>query len=575
MTGAGSLCAFGCGACKARRCAFVTDQSRGSGADNTGIRLMSTRKSSKFSQGPRVARRDASALCVPLRGPQGVSKSFLDMATQSRGQGNAWWEDALKYAQSAYEYTQSPEAAAAMEVGKKLWPHVQNYGRKILGAIGIGSRVPRAQEVAKLIVAEAKEEKKLASAVKAARMGPKPYKNLMKTARTRGHESEGCEPLTSLTAPSGGWAKGAIMFQQRINPLVMGPQLKRCARMAELYRLGGTFECSCGAGTDTVGSFAAFVKYDARDGSISATNYDITQALATDGCKTLRVYEDMKVPIRTSNEPSRLFVDTDAGQERFTDVGTFYMVALQPIPEGTELGIVYFRWRLWTQIPNDEDSNPGGSAHVATVVSTAGMLVSNMAANVVSAAYVQPGSNIELRASQIVRAPPMHGRLTVAMTSTTALSPTSSHLFTLTPTDSSITVYTDVAKNFYLPSSDSKMVVESVFFSCSCDTWITFTPGADLTGSCSLRFWLNAMDFGPYSTSFTAFRRMEAAVMRAQAQQAAVERMMQGACRYSAPSASVQSSSSSLLASSTSSSSSSFARALTGAQEDYVLVRRA
>lgn len=508
---------------------------------------------------------DVSALKRSLAGPTG-NASFMQMAMGNQAKGaNLSWEEAIEWAQRAYAFSKNPEASTAVELGKRLWPHVQKYGRKVLEYLGLGGSSPAAViggMASKMEGKEVKIERKL----EAARFASKPFKNLARALSMRGRShATGCEPLGSIICPATGYKQGDVIAKWAISPMKLPcPKLKRVARSAELYHLSGTFKCSLGAGTDVPGTIAAFIDYDPKD-TVGDNSYNINQALAHEGCKTLKVFEDMSVSIRPSNEPQRLYVDAESGQERFTDVGTFYMIALQSIPATTELGVVYFDWVIDLEIPQEDDSNPGGAAYYASASATQGLATNDIAKSLASG--VKAGSDLEVQlvtSSNTLKFPPGNYRITVDMSSGSSIMAAGSHIIDATSTDSACAIYTDPALNAFCVRTVSPYeVMQSTFLSCSASWLLSFTPDAALAGSCGVRLWVNAVDFGPYATSFRSFLRLESQFVAAKKQQQLLERMRDAPVMVASASSS-----------STSSSSSASMSSAASLNEGYYMVRR-
>lgn len=237
-------------------------------------------------------------------------------------------------------------------------PLVNKVERKFRSALGYPDSAERAAIV--------KEEKKeiIKEAIKT---GSRKIQNISRVPRVlrsnaKVLEETGCEPLKLLTTGSG-WESGKFIYSCKINPTTMDcPKLKRVAKGWEKYSLSGEFKLKGGAGTDVPGTYIMYIDYDPDDNpdQTSTGQINVQRAMSHKPTASGAAFDEAVLAIKRANEPGLLYLDNDATEERFTSVGTFYMVCVTPFPASVTLGMLYFNWRIKMEIPQEDPGVPTG-----------------------------------------------------------------------------------------------------------------------------------------------------------------------------------------------------------------------
>jgi hypothetical protein len=285
------------------------------------------------------------------------------------GDTNGMFDDLLGWASlipGAGKYVDMINGARKTSLGQK----VEDFAKSKLGRyFGEGN------EVAKVIAqVEKKEEKKIVK--EAIKTGSRKIANITRLPRVlrsgKTFEETGCEPLQLMETKTG-WATGQFVYSTKINPTKMNcPKLKRAAKGFELYHLSGSFKLKGGAGTEVPGTYIMYIDYDPMDSPDITTSgqANVQRAMSHKPTASGAAFDEAVLHIRTTNEPGRLYLDNDSNEERFTDVGTFYIVCVSPFPANVTLGMLYFDWHLTMSIPQEDPGVPTGDAWMATFSGT-------------------------------------------------------------------------------------------------------------------------------------------------------------------------------------------------------------
>jgi hypothetical protein len=115
-----------------------------------------------------------------------------------------------------------------------------------------------------------------------------------------------------------------------------------------------------------------YIDYDPMDApdQTSVGEANVQRALSHKPTASGNAFEEATLALRVSNEPGRLYLDNDSNEERFTTVGTLYIVCMAPFAANVTLGQLFFDWTIRMTIPQEDPGVPSGDAFAATFSGT-------------------------------------------------------------------------------------------------------------------------------------------------------------------------------------------------------------
>lgn len=331
------------------------------------------------------------------------------------------------------------------------------------------------------------------------------------TSQTRDTRTiSGCDLLTAITAPGGGFALGTVLFTTLINPAMMGTRIKKFASSWEKYRLSGKFILAPGCGTNVNGSLLSAIDYDPKDPIPSNGGITTVRQVASMAGSVVTPLRDANVQvINLANEMGELFIDNDESQERFTSVGRYVLAAASAIDANAPVGNIYFDWTIKVWIPQVDDGITTGDC---TYLGYTGSM--NNASRVGS--FVQdPLSDLnsiqqdwENRAQAKMLLPPGTFRVSVSISSATGLSFSDSLITVEKSVSSQKTPGIAPAYGWGVVNSAGSASAATAIVYCTtpfvCCLCGTMTAGA----WSGMRIHVNAMTSNPFASSFKALCRL-------------------------------------------------------------------